>query len=228
MAITTPPSARTARDHARRRGADVPPVAARVGRPGRRLDRARVARAGVPPGPRGVRGPAVLRGGDLRDHRPLPQRAARLRRPDLARPPGVRRHRRVHRRPTWSPCRASRSGSASPSRRRSGVCQALVLGGVSLRITGLYFALVTLSYGLVAEQNIFQIEELTGGGQGQPAPKPAGLRHRLALLLPLPRVPRRRPVDRLAPDADEGRPGAARAAREPAGRRRRSASTCGS
>ena len=53
-----------------------------------------------------------------------------------------------------------------------GGAQALVLGGVSLRIPGLYFALVTLSYGLVAEQNIFQIEELTGGGQGQPAPKP--------------------------------------------------------
>lgn len=55
-----------------------------------------------------------------------------------------------------------------------GAGQALVLGGVSLRIRGLYFALVTLAYGLVAEQNIFQIEELTGGGQGQPAPKPGG------------------------------------------------------
>jgi branched-chain amino acid transport system permease protein len=55
-----------------------------------------------------------------------------------------------------------------------GGLQALVLGGVSLRITGLYFALVTLSYGLVAEKNIFQIQELTGGGQGQPAPKPEG------------------------------------------------------
>jgi branched-chain amino acid transport system permease protein len=55
-----------------------------------------------------------------------------------------------------------------------GAGQALVLGGVSLRIRGLYFALITLSYGLVAEQNIFQIEELTGGGQGQPAPKPSG------------------------------------------------------
>lgn len=53
-----------------------------------------------------------------------------------------------------------------------GGAQALVLGGVSLRIRGLYFSLVTLAYGLVAEQNIFQIEELTGGGQGQPAPKP--------------------------------------------------------
>jgi branched-chain amino acid transport system permease protein len=53
-----------------------------------------------------------------------------------------------------------------------GGAQALVLGGVSLRIRGLYFALVTLSYGLVAEQNIFQIQELTGGGAGQPAPKP--------------------------------------------------------
>jgi branched-chain amino acid transport system permease protein len=55
-----------------------------------------------------------------------------------------------------------------------GALQALVLGGVSLRVRGLYFALVTLAYGLVAEQNIFQIEELTGGGQGQPAPKPGG------------------------------------------------------
>lgn len=55
-----------------------------------------------------------------------------------------------------------------------GGLQALILGGVSLRVTGLYFALVTLSYGLVAEKNIFQIQELTGGGQGQPAPKPPG------------------------------------------------------
>lgn len=53
-----------------------------------------------------------------------------------------------------------------------GAGQALILGGISLRVTGLYFALVTLSYGLVAERNIFQIEKLTGGGQGQPAPKP--------------------------------------------------------
>ena len=53
-----------------------------------------------------------------------------------------------------------------------GGAQALVLGGVSLRIRGLYFALITLSYGLVAEQNIFQIQEFTGGGAGQRAPKP--------------------------------------------------------
>jgi branched-chain amino acid transport system permease protein len=53
-----------------------------------------------------------------------------------------------------------------------GGAQALVLGGVSLRVRGLYFSLITLSYGLVAEQNIFQIQELTGGGAGQPAPKP--------------------------------------------------------
>ncbi len=52
--------------------------------------------------------------------------------------------------------------------------QALVLGGVSLRVRGLYFALITLSYGLVAQDNIFQIERLTGGGAGQPAPKPQG------------------------------------------------------
>lgn len=54
-----------------------------------------------------------------------------------------------------------------------GALQALVLGGVSLRIKGLYFALITLSYGLVAEQSIFQIQSLTGGGAGQAAPKPS-------------------------------------------------------
>jgi branched-chain amino acid transport system permease protein len=53
-----------------------------------------------------------------------------------------------------------------------GGAQALVLGGVALRVRGLYFALVTLSYGLVAEQNIFQIQEFTGGGAGRRAPKP--------------------------------------------------------
>lgn len=55
-----------------------------------------------------------------------------------------------------------------------GGLQAFVLGAVSLRVTGLYFALVTLAYGLVAEENIFQIQELTGGGLGQPAPRPSG------------------------------------------------------
>lgn len=55
-----------------------------------------------------------------------------------------------------------------------GGLQALLLGAVSLRITGLYFALITLSYGLVAEQSIFQIQSLTGGGAGQAAPKPKG------------------------------------------------------
>ncbi len=54
-----------------------------------------------------------------------------------------------------------------------GALQALLLGAVSLRIKGLYFALITLSYGLVAEQSIFQIQSLTGGGAGQAAPKPS-------------------------------------------------------
>ncbi len=53
-----------------------------------------------------------------------------------------------------------------------GGLQALVLGGVSLRVTGLYFALVTLSFGLVAQNNIFEIQEFTGGGLGQVAPRP--------------------------------------------------------
>ena len=55
-----------------------------------------------------------------------------------------------------------------------GGLQALVLGLVSLRITGLYFALVTLAYGTMAEESLFNIQSLTGGSAGQPAPKPAG------------------------------------------------------
>jgi branched-chain amino acid transport system permease protein len=55
-----------------------------------------------------------------------------------------------------------------------GGLQALVLGAISLRITGLYFALVTLTYGTMAEESLFNIQSLTGGSAGQPAPKPAG------------------------------------------------------
>ncbi|MDP9388222.1 MAG: branched-chain amino acid ABC transporter permease, partial [Actinomycetota bacterium] len=55
-----------------------------------------------------------------------------------------------------------------------GGLQAAALGAVSLRIRGLYFALVTLSYGVMAEATLFNIESLTGGQAGQPAPLPAG------------------------------------------------------
>lgn len=43
---------------------------------------------------------------------------------------------------------------------------ATFLGAVALRIQGLYLALITLAYGLVAERSIFGIQELTGGGAG--------------------------------------------------------------
>jgi branched-chain amino acid transport system permease protein len=55
-----------------------------------------------------------------------------------------------------------------------GGIQAGLLGLVSLRVRGLYFALVTLSYGLFAEKTLFKIDELTGGAAGQNAPRPAG------------------------------------------------------
>jgi branched-chain amino acid transport system permease protein len=54
-----------------------------------------------------------------------------------------------------------------------GAVQALLLGVVSLRITGLYFALVSLAYGRMAENSLFNITSLTGGSTGQAAPKPA-------------------------------------------------------
>ena len=55
-----------------------------------------------------------------------------------------------------------------------GGLQALILGLVSLRVRGLYFALVTLSYGLLAQNTIFKIQSLTGGAAGQNAARPSG------------------------------------------------------
>ena len=55
-----------------------------------------------------------------------------------------------------------------------GATQAALLGAVSLRVTGLYFGLITLSYGIMTQESIFQIESLTGGTAGQPAPRPIG------------------------------------------------------
>lgn len=55
-----------------------------------------------------------------------------------------------------------------------GAAQAALLGAVSLRVAGLYFGLITLSYGIMAQESLFQIESLTGGTAGQAAPRPLG------------------------------------------------------
>lgn len=55
-----------------------------------------------------------------------------------------------------------------------GALQAGLLGAVSLRLTGLYFALVTLAYGAFTEQTLLGLTELTGGEGGKAAPRPAG------------------------------------------------------
>ena len=55
-----------------------------------------------------------------------------------------------------------------------GAVQATLLGAVSLRLSGLYFALVTLAYGTFAEETLFGISALTGGEGGKPAPRPIG------------------------------------------------------
>ena len=56
----------------------------------------------------------------------------------------------------------------------SGAFAAIILGGVALRIRGLYLAIVTLAYGLLAENSLFLIRSLTGGGAGVPATRPTG------------------------------------------------------
>lgn len=55
-----------------------------------------------------------------------------------------------------------------------GALSALLLGLVALRLRGLYLALITLAYGAVAEESIFNIRALTRGGAGMPAPRPGG------------------------------------------------------
>src|SRR5947208_693728 len=55
-----------------------------------------------------------------------------------------------------------------------GAFLAFALGLVSLRVKGLYFALVTLAFGLMAETTIFNWRAFTGGGAGAPDPRPAG------------------------------------------------------
>lgn len=55
----------------------------------------------------------------------------------------------------------------------TGAVAAFLLGGVALRVRGLNLALVTLAYGLFAQQTVFGIRALTGGGAGMPAPRPA-------------------------------------------------------
>jgi branched-chain amino acid transport system permease protein len=56
----------------------------------------------------------------------------------------------------------------------TGALAAGLLGVVALRIRGLYLALITLAYGFMAENSLFEIPALTGGGAGMPAPRPAG------------------------------------------------------
>lgn len=55
-----------------------------------------------------------------------------------------------------------------------GGLQAALLGAVSLRLSGLYFALVTFGYGMFAEQTLFGITELTGGEGGKTVTRPLG------------------------------------------------------
>src|SRR5918996_1387503 len=55
----------------------------------------------------------------------------------------------------------------------TGTVMAVLLGLVALRIRGLYLALITLSFGLMAETTIFNWRAFTGGGAGGAAPRPA-------------------------------------------------------
>jgi branched-chain amino acid transport system permease protein len=64
-------------------------------------------------------------------------------------------------------------GAAVAVAATTGAVAALILGAVALRLSGLYLALVTIAYGLFAQETLFNIRWLTGGGAGQPAPRPS-------------------------------------------------------
>jgi branched-chain amino acid transport system permease protein len=64
-----------------------------------------------------------------------------------------------------------------------GALQAVILGLIALRVRGLYFALVTLAWGFVAENAIFQIVSFTDGGAGARAPRPSGFESDKAYLI---------------------------------------------
>jgi len=55
----------------------------------------------------------------------------------------------------------------------TGTVMAGLLGLVALRISGLYLALITLAFGLMAETTIFNWRAFSGGGAGAAAPRPA-------------------------------------------------------
>lgn len=50
---------------------------------------------------------------------------------------------------------------------------ALILGVIALRVAGLNLAIVTISFGLLTQETLFNIRALTGGGAGKLAPRPS-------------------------------------------------------
>ncbi len=63
-----------------------------------------------------------------------------------------------------------------------GALSAFLLGLVALRLKGLYLALITLAYGAVAEESIFNFQFLSRGGAGMPAPRPSAFQSDRAYL----------------------------------------------
>lgn len=53
-----------------------------------------------------------------------------------------------------------------------GAVLALALGTIALRVRGLLLAIVTIAYQLLAEETLFKVRALTGGGAGKEVPRP--------------------------------------------------------
>lgn len=55
----------------------------------------------------------------------------------------------------------------------TGAVAAVLLGSIALRVRGVYLALVTIAYLFFVQDTIFNSRAITGGGAGQPVPRPA-------------------------------------------------------
>ena len=160
-----------------------------------------------------------------------PEPAARLQRPDLARPRRVLRARRLRDRDPGGQVGLAAPAPRSRSPRLICAAAGFAVGIPALRLHGLYLALVTLGLAVAMPQLIKRFDGLTGGTQGLAAPPPAGPR--------LGELPRRRPVALPAEPGDRDpdvrarrgdragprRPRAGRGPRQPDRRQDASAST---
>ena len=113
---------------------------------------------------------------DLGAVRHQPQPAARLHRPGVLRPRRLLRHRRLHLRHPDEEARRAVPARLSRRRRWWPAASPLVFGFFCVRLTRIYFAMLTLAFAQIVWAICFKWNEVTGGEQGMPEMPLPGLR----------------------------------------------------